>query len=179
MSLRKSPMACLAALLLAGGGMAAEPVTSVPTLDIQRYAGQWYEIAHLPMRHQADCIGDITATYSFEADGIGVRNTCKTKDGTTQVAEGVARPVEGHPGRLEVSFAPGWLSWIPFVWADYWVIALDPEYRWAVVGEPGRDYLWILSRSPTMERTRFEALKAKATAMGYDLDPLIVAAPLQ
>lgn len=158
--------------------IAAQPVTSVPQLDIQRYAGQWFEIAHLPMRYQKDCISDITANYALRADKhVGVRNTCRTKEGT-DVAEGIARPVTGHPGRLEVSFAPGWLSWVPFVWADYWVIAVDPDYQWAVVGEPDRDYLWILSRSPSMDRVRFEELKARAQSMGYDLAPLIVAAPL-
>ena len=65
------------------------------------------------------------------------------------------------------------------VWADYWVIALDPEYQWAMVGEPDREYLWILSREPTMDRALFDQLKAKAEAMGYDLSPLIVAAPLR
>jgi apolipoprotein D and lipocalin family protein len=155
------------------------PLASVPKLDISRYAGQWYEIAHLPMRYQKDCIGDITAHYTLNADGtVAVRNTCRTAEGT-DVAEGVAKPVAGHPARLEVSFAPGWLSWVPFVWADYWVIAIDPDYQWAIVGEPDRDYLWILSRTPSMERSRFEALKAQATAMGYDLSPLIVAAPLR
>ena len=62
---------------------------------------------------------------------------------------------------------------------SYWVIALDPDYQWAVVGEPDRKYLWILSRSPEMPRTQFEQLKATATQMGYDLAPLIVAAPLR
>ena len=76
-------------------------------------------------------------------------------------------------------FAPDWLSWVPWVWADYWVIALDPEYRWAMVGEPGRDYLWILSREPWMEPALFERLRDRAAAMGYDLSPLVMAAPLR
>jgi apolipoprotein D and lipocalin family protein len=80
---------------------------------------------------------------------------------------------------LEVRFAPNWLSWLPFVWADYWVIDLDPGYTWAVVGEPDRDYLWILSREPAMDRVLFEQIKARAIAMGYDLGPLIMAAPLR
>ena len=159
---------------------AAEPVTSVPQLDISRYAGQWHEIAHLPMFFQRQCEGDITARYSLEGPGkIGVLNACRTKDGSMDQSAGVARTVEGHPGRLEVRFAPGWLSWLPMVWADYWVIALDPEYQWAMVGEPDRKYLWILSREPTMYRAQFEQLKAKAEAMGYDLKPLIMAAPLR
>lgn len=160
--------------------MAANPVTSVPALDISRYAGQWYEIAHLPMLFQDKCTGDITAAYTLRDDShIGVRNACRKADGETSVAEGLARPVKGHPGRLEVRFAPNWLSWLPFVWADYWVIDLDPGYTWAVVGEPGRDYLWILSREPAMDKALFEKIKARAVAMGYDLGPLIMAAPLR
>ena len=159
---------------------AAAPVTSVPQLDISRYAGQWHEIAHLPVSFQKKCVGDITATYSLRADGrISVHNACREADGDRVAADGVARPVEGHPGRLEVRFVPDWLSWVPLVWADYWVIALDPGYQWAVVGEPDRKYLWILSREPSMERAQFEQLKAKAEAMGYDLAPLIMAAPLR
>ena len=159
---------------------AAEPVTSVPQLDISRYAGQWHEIAHLPMFFQRQCVSDITARYSLDGPGsIGVLNACRTKDGSMDESQGVARPVEGHPGRLEVRFAPDWLSWLPAVWADYWVIALDPDYQWAMVGEPGRDYLWILSREPSMDRALFEQLKAKAEGMGYDLSPLAMAAPLK
>ncbi len=160
--------------------MAANPVTSVPTLDISRYAGQWYEIAHLPLSFQDKCTGDITAAYTLRDDThIGVRNACRTANGETSVVEGLARPVKGHPGRLEVRFAPDWLSWLPFVWADYWVIDLDPGYTWAVVGEPGRDYLWILSREPAMDKVLFEQIKVRAVAMGYDLGPLIMAAPLR
>ncbi len=167
-------------MLLSAHAMAEEPVTSIETLDITRYAGQWHEIAHLPVSFQRKCAGDITAAYALREDGrIDVRNACRTRDGKQAVADGVARPVEGHPGRLQVRFAPDWLSWVPLVWADYWIIALDPEYQWAVVGEPGRKYLWILSREPTMERERFEMLKERATAMGYDLAPLILAAPLR
>lgn len=174
--------ACALALLLPLASLvhAAEPVRAVAALDIDRYAGQWHEIAHLPVSFQKKCVGDITATYGLRSDGrISVLNGCRVEDGTRIQAEGVARPVKGEPGQLEVRFAPDWLSWVPLVWADYWVIALDPDYQWAVVGEPDRKYLWILSRSPSMERGQFEALKARAEAMGYDLEPLKVLAPLR
>ncbi|PKV11936.1 lipocalin family protein [Xanthomonas prunicola] len=158
---------------------AQQPVRAVPQLDISRYAGQWHEIAHLPVSFQKKCRSDITASYTLRDDGlIGVRNGCRTADGSLTQADGVARPVEGQPGQLQVRFAPEWLGWLPLVWADYWVIALDPEYQWAMVGEPDRKYLWILSRSPQMQRAQLERLKAQATEMGYDLSPLIVAAPL-
>ncbi|WP_372014642.1 lipocalin family protein [Pseudoxanthomonas sp. 10H] len=158
----------------------ATPVASVPDLELTRYAGHWYEIAHLPVSFQRQCAGDITATYALRADGtIAVRNACRTHDGSQVEAEGVARTVEGHPGRLQVRFVPGWLSWVPLVWADYWVVAVDPDYQWAVVGDPDREYLWILSREPSMDAALFARLKARAEAMGYDLAPLVVAAPLR
>ena len=175
-------IACFAGLSLLAPppAVAAEPVASVPQMDLSRYAGQWYEIAHLPVSFQRQCAGDITATYALRADGrIGVRNACRTHEGKPAVAEGVARTVDGHPGRLQVRFVPDWLAWVPLVWADYWVIALDPDYQWAMVGDPGRDYLWILSREPSMDGELFARLKAGAEAMGYDLAPLVVAAPLR
>ncbi|KAF1692898.1 lipocalin family protein [Pseudoxanthomonas koreensis] len=175
-------LACWATLLLltARPASAATPVSSVPELELSRYAGQWYEIAHLPMSFQRQCAGDITASYALRADGsIEVRNACRTRDGRRAEADGVARTVEGHPGRLQVSFVPRWLSWVPLVWADYWVIALDPDYQWAMIGDPDREYLWILSREPSMDAELFERLKARAGEMGYDLAPLVVAAPLR
>lgn len=167
-----------AALLLAGlapAALRAADVTSVPALELSRYAGEWHEIARLPMYFQRQCRSEVTAQYTLREDGlVGVRNRCKTADGEYDTVDGVARVDAGHPGRLEVRFAPDWLSWVPMVWADYWVIALDPGYQWAVVGEPGRDYLWILARTPQMERAQFDALKAQAEGMGYDLSELVI-----
>ncbi|AKK67438.1 lipocalin family protein [Xanthomonas translucens] len=170
-------LACL--LCLALPARATQPVRSVAEFDLGRYAGQWHEIAHLPVSFQKKCVADITAAYVLREDGlIGVRNVCRTGKGDLLAAEGVARRVAGHPGRLQVRFAPDWLAWVPLVWADYWVIALDPEYQWVLIGEPDRKYLWVLSRSPRMPRALFEQIKATATAMGYDLDRLLVVAPL-
>jgi len=169
------------ALMLTTGALpcvAAEPVRAVSDMDIDRYAGQWHEIAHLPVSFQKKCVGDITATYSLRSDGrISVLNRCRVDDGGYLQAEGIARAVEGEPGKLQVRFAPDWLSWLPLVWADYWVIALDPDYQWAMVGEPDRRYLWILSRTPDMPDGQLQALKARAEAMGYDLAPLRIMTP--
>ena len=151
----------------------------VPTLDLQRYSGQWHEIAHLPMFFQRKCAANITATYSPKPDGsIGVTNACDDKRGRRIVAEGKARPVPGHPGRLEVRFAPDWLAWAPMVWADYWVVELDPDYRWAVVGGPSLKYLWILSRTPSMDRQLFDDIRSRAAQRGYPVEQLVIAAPL-
>lgn len=149
----------------------------VPSLDLGRYAGQWHEIARLPMFFERKCVANITATYTPRTDGtIGVRNACDAANGKRMVSEGMARPVPGHPGRLEVRFAPGWLSWVPAVWADYWVVELDPDYEWAVVGGRSREYLWILSRKPTMDRATYEAIRARAARRAYPVDQLVLPA---
>ena len=164
----------LSLLLCASSGRAAD-VVAVEALDISRYAGTWYQIARLPVFFQRKCVAEVTAQYTLQDDGsIGVRNSCRNEKGELDTVEGVARVDREHPGRLEVRFAPDWLSWLPLTWADYWVIALDPEYQWAMVGEPGRDYLWILARTPTLPPARLEALKREAEAMGYRLETLII-----
>ncbi|WP_285403087.1 lipocalin family protein [Luteibacter sp. ME-Dv--P-043b] len=158
------------------GALASTPVTAVSHLDLDRYAGTWHEIARLPMWFQRKCEKDVTAHYTPRPDGtVTVHNACVTAEGKTIASDGVARRPEPFAlGKLQVRFAPAWLSWVPLVWADYWVIALDDDYRWAMIGQPGRKYLWILSREPSLDRKTFEELKARAVSMGYDLGPLIV-----
>jgi len=172
-------MAALLTLLMATSSPAVAN-KPVPELDLQRYTGAWHEIAHLPMYFQRKCVDNITATYTAQKDGsIEVRNACRTADGERIESVGEARPVAGHPGQLKVRFAPGWLSWLPFVWADYWVIDLDKDYGWAVVGGPGQKYLWVLSRTPTMDKDLFERIKATAGRRGYPVANLVMAAPLR
>ena len=178
-----------AVLLVSVLAMASSPTANaqaaglnrpVDQLDLQRYAGTWHEIAHLPMFFQRQCVDRITATYTKLPDGnIEVRNACRTRKGTMDESVGVARPVEGSPGALQVRFAPGWLSWLPMVWADYWVVDLDPGYQWAVVGGPSRKYLWILSREPRMDRATFDRLTRRAAERGYPIERLVMAAPVE
>lgn len=163
----------LAALAL----RAAEPgaVSPVPQLDLDRYAGRWYEIARKPNRFQNACAGEVTATYTRRADGrIDVFNQCNEAGGRTRAASAVGRRPDaaGAPAKLEVRFAPAFLSFLPIVWADYWVIDLDPAYRWAAVGGPDRKYFWILSRTPTLDEGVVAEITRRATAMGYDLSDL-------
>ena len=166
----------MAATVAPASGLPNQPVSNI---DIERYAGRWHEIAHLPMFFQRKCVDTITATYTPRADGtIQVHNACRTKDGSMEASDGVARKVSGQPGALKVRFAPSWLGWLPFVWADYWVVELDPDYQWAVVGGPGRKYMWVLSRQPSMDRTLFEQIREHARQRGYPVEKLIVAAPL-
>lgn len=173
----RSPIAALL-LLSAGTLAAAEPLQPVSDLDINRYSGTWHEIARLPNRFEDQCVGDITATYTpLQSGRIRVVNACRNKDGEFEAVTGQARRSGEHPAKLEVRFAPAWLGWLPFVWADYWVVALDEDYRWAIVGEPDRDYLWFLTRESAVDQATFDDLKARATALGFDLDELVVVAP--
>ena len=139
---------------------------AVAAVDLARYVGKWYEIAAFPMFFQRQCLGDTTAEYALRPDGdISVRNRCRTEDGFDE-ATARAWAVEGSGNaRLKVQF-----FW-PFR-GDYWVIALDEQYRWAVVGHPERKYLWILARMPVLPRDQLEAALARAGAQGYDLGRL-------
>jgi len=145
------------------------PLEVVDDVRIDRYLGRWYEIASFPQRFQAGCVAT-TATYSLRDDGrIRVENECRDEsfDGEVRGVEGVAWVADPQRsrGKLKVQF-----FW-PFR-GDYWIIELDPEYRFAVVGHPSRDYLWILSRTPTMESAAYEELKERIEAKGYDLSRL-------
>jgi apolipoprotein D and lipocalin family protein len=145
---------------------AQTPVAPVAQVDLNRYAGKWFEIASFPMFFQRDCVGDTTAEYALAADGsVSVTNRCRTDSGF-DAAEGRATVVEGsNNARLKVSF-----FW-PFR-SDYWVIGLDADYRWAVVGNPNRRFLWVLSRTPQLPQEMLDAALKAAADQGYDLKQL-------
>jgi len=138
--------------------------------------GTWYEIAKYPNRFQKQCVADTRAEYSLMADGrVQVINRCRLQNGEMESASGIARKVGGAgSAKLEVRFAPAWLSFIPAVWGDYWVIDIDDAYRLVAVSEPKRDYLWVLSRTPTVDAARYAALLARLGEQGFDLDRLEV-----
>lgn len=152
--------ACVA--LLACSTTATAPLPTVETVDLQRYAGDWYEIARLPNLFQSACASDTVARYRIVGDGVSVRNRCRRADGSIDSIEGKATVVPGSSGaRLKVTF-----FW-PFR-GDYWILALDPAYRSVLVGEPRRKYAWVLSRSPTLDPQTLDALLERAQALGFD-----------
>jgi apolipoprotein D and lipocalin family protein len=141
----------------------------VEEVDLARYAGRWYEIASFPQYFQEGCVAT-RATYRLRDDGrIDVLNECRdrTLDGPLRRAEGVAWVVDPDtsPARLKVQF-----FW-PFS-GDYWIFDLDPDYRFAAVGSPSREYLWILSRTPAMDPAEYAALLERLEALGFDLSRL-------
>lgn len=148
----------------------------VPTVDLKRYTGVWYEVARLPNRFQRHCAGDVTATYDLRSDGrLSVINACRRADGSIDKAEGVARisSPDGPSSKLEVRFAPAWLGWLPMVWGDYWVIELSPDYSYSVVGTPNRKYLWILARDPRMDEPTLASIMRRAAERGFDATSVI------
>lgn len=150
------------------------PVRTVPFVDLGRYAGNWFEIARFPNRFQQQCLGDVRASYARRPDGrLDVVNRCRTAEAETE-ARGVARIVDEQAfAKLKVRFAPAWLSWLPMVWGDYWVIGLARDYSWAVVGEPGRKYLWILARTPRLDDQSIAAARAAARDNGFEVERLV------
>ncbi len=156
-----------------GGQEGMEVVSSV---DFARYTGRWYEIARLPNTFQKNCAGEVMADYALlEGKQLSVINQCRLNNGQLSKAEGRARLAsEGGPtSKLKVRFAPAWLSWLPAVWGDYWVIDLEPDYGYAVVGTPDRKYLWVLSRSPQMEAETYSQIMRGAAGKGFDVSKLL------
>lgn len=144
------------------------PLQTVAKVELSRYTGTWFEIASYPQKFQEGCTGT-TATYTLREDGdIGVLNRCRkgSLDGEEDSAEGRVRVVDASTNaKLEVTF-----FW-PF-WGDYWIVDLGENYEYAVVGNPGRDYLWILSRAPTLDDAHYQGILERLQAKGYPLDRL-------
>jgi apolipoprotein D and lipocalin family protein len=170
---------CLS-LLIAAVGYAQEratrPLEVVPEVDLQRYAGTWYEIARLPNWFQKQCTGEVTATYTLLDDGtMRVVNRCRKTNGQLEEAAGRAKLAgkDGPNTKLKVRFAPALLSILPFVWGDYWIIDLAADYSYAVIGEPSRKYLWVLSRTPALDDAILHDVLARIREKGYDITGLM------
>ncbi len=150
------------------------PLEAIASLDVARYMGTWYEVAKYPNWFQKRCIANTSATYAIQPNGmLQVLNRCQKEDGSMSEALGAAKQVgDANSPKLEVRFAPAWLSFLPFVWGNYWVIDLDPQYQLAAVSEPSRKYLWVLSRSKTVEPKAYEALLQRLKQKGFNLDAI-------
>ena len=166
----------LAAMLVKAERKEKEALRVVPSLDLPRYAGLWYEVARLPNRFEEKCAGDVTAEYTLKEKGrIRVVNRCRKRDGKLTEAVGEAKRADrsGPNSKLKVRFAPGLLSFLPFVWGDYQIIELAPDYTYAVVGAPDRKYLWVLARNPRMDEATYLRLLDAARSQGFDVSRMI------
>jgi apolipoprotein D and lipocalin family protein len=167
-------MAMIPALLVLLAVAQSTPVKTVAAVNLDRYLGEWHEIARFPNWFQKKCTADVRATYTRRPDGrIAVVNRCRQQDGSTSEAQGVARIEDARSNaKLKVRFAPAALSWLPFVWGDYWIIGLADDYSWAVVGSPNREYLWVLARSPELDAERYATATRIAADNGFDISRL-------
>ena len=158
-----------AAILLNRSAYAGEPIPTVAHVDLNRYQGTWYEIARLPLYWENKCDSRVTATYTLRPNGkMTVLNQCRKKDGTETASTGSAEVVskDGSNSKLKVTF-----FW-PFS-GDYWILDLDPDYKWALVGTPNLKNLWILSRNPQLDKPILDKLIDQAHHLGFDTSKLI------
>lgn len=161
-------------------GCATSPA-SLPTqtgVELKKYVGTWYEQSRLPNRFQTDCVSDVQADYVLNADGtLGVTNQCKMANGEIKRATAEGRLDSSvqppDPAKLEVRFAPAWTSWLPGVWGNYWIIKLEGDYQYSLVGTPDREYLWVLSRDKKADPVKVDALLTHARTLGFDVDKMI------
>lgn len=149
-------------------------LSTVSHFNLEQYLGTWYEIARLPMKHQPEDSTDISAVYSLNDTGtVRVQNRCLDKDRQLDESIGEASIVDAENAKLEVSFLPEGLRWVPFTKGDYWVLKIDPNYQTALVGEPNQKHLWLLHRGTTLDEATKHEYLSYAESLGYDLSDLI------
>jgi apolipoprotein D and lipocalin family protein len=169
---QKTVLAAALVLLLTCCALHApdDPPATVSRVDLQRYLGTWYEIAHIPNRFQRHCSHGTTAEYRQAGTGrIAVLNRCIRADGSVDQAAGSARVVDPETNaRLQVSFVQ--LLGINLFWGDYWILGLDSGYSYAFVGDPGRKYGWVLSRKPELNAVDMARVWDMVQQQGYNPD---------
>jgi apolipoprotein D and lipocalin family protein len=153
-----------------------EDVQTVPFVNLEKYLGRWYEVASIPQTFQKKCVKNTQANYEVDENSgyIVVNNTCTETDGYIKTAEGRARiENEESQAELKVTFVK-LINWVFTFGGDYWVIGLQRDYQWAVVGHPSREYAWILSRDPNMSKRSLRAAHTILVKNGYDTCTLLV-----
>lgn len=175
--MRRVVMLSLVSVLL-GCSTQHAPLAVQSDVDLKKYVGSWYEQARLPNKFQNSCVSDVRADYVLLADErLGVTNQCKNREAKVDQAQAVGRlnqsvsPVSN--AKLQVRFAPAWLSWLPAVWGDYWIMKIDGDYQYSLVGTPNREYLWVLSRQPQADKKRVQDLLDYAQSQGFDVQKVI------
>lgn len=164
-------LVCAAFLGLSlAGSASADDLQTVPYVEVSQYLGTWYEIARLPQIFELGCTG-VTAAYSLNADGsVKVVNTCRflKTDGIPITITGNAVPIDDTNSKLDVTFFNGLSK------GKYWILELDADYKWALVGDPDRSSLFFLSRQPTLDDAVYQdLLNAAVEKHGYDVSRVV------
>lgn len=151
------------------------PLAAATSVDVARYSGRWYEIARLPMPFQKT-EEKAVAEYAVAPDGtLSVHNRAIRPDGSEHGIRGYARILNSPDNsKLAVRFSTWFGPLIPIPKeGNYWILHVDDEYRWALVGTPDRKYLWILARTPKIPDQKFQELATRAKESGFDVSKLI------
>lgn len=165
-----------AAALFASATASAEPLQTVPHVDLARYSGKWYEIASIPQYFQRKCVSDTTAEYTVIAKNrVQVLNSCETAERTRITSEGRAKVVDAQTNaKLKVTFAHVGDNYFYTFGGKYWITYLDPDYRFVIVGHPNRKYGWILARDPAIHQEDLAVLTVELKIRGYNTCDFIV-----
>jgi len=153
------------------------------SVDLSRYVGKWYEIARLPMWAHRNCLRSTAEYRLLDSGDIGVRNACVTEDGERQSIEGVATIIDQeHHAKFNVVFDQWAAKLAAFFLSseegNYWILHVDPEYRYAVVGTPDREYVWILARTQNIPESTYQDLVMFSQGLGFATENLIRATPV-
>jgi apolipoprotein D and lipocalin family protein len=179
-----TPLGAVAQTATPSAPAQAAAAAVLPKLDVSAYMGRWYQLALYPNRFQSQCVSDSSATYRLLPNNtIEVKNVCTTADGRDEVL-GVARPRGSKldsgqlsPASLEVSFVPQALRWLGVGWGAYDVVMLLNQgalpNQIALVSEPSREYLWVLSRAPTVDAATWTQIEAALRQSGFDLSRVV------
>jgi apolipoprotein D and lipocalin family protein len=164
-NLNSAVLAIAVSVLSACSTAPTTPMATVPSVDLNRYLGSWYQVHFIPNSFQKMCATDTMANYALQdtwtGDSIRVTNRCRKDDGSVQTAQGVAKIVEGtNNAKLKVAF------FRPF-YGNYWVLALGDNYDWVLVGEPKREFGWVLSRKPNLDAASLNTALSHAETLGY------------
>lgn len=146
----------------------SQPLDVAANVDLKRFQGKWFEVASLPRDTQVGCTGT-TAFYTLQGDGsIGIVNECRlgSLGGSVRAVTATALvPDPAVPAKLSLDFGGGY-------YGDYWILEVGANYEYAVVGHPTRQYLWILSRTPTLDPAKLGVAIAHAQAQSFDTSNL-------
>lgn len=164
---------------LRGAQAHTPPPATAANVDLARYAGTWFEIARLAPALASPCAGPRSITYTLRGGEDGgfelLRRAPARRRAGEQLTRGVAQVVPGSGGaRFKLSLLPAWLRWLPLAWVDDWVLHVDADYTVALVGDPDRQFLRLLARTPQMAAEDLQALVAVAHEQGYEVDRLQV-----
>lgn len=166
---KKSILSFLAFLGLTSTAPAAPALKTVDQVDLIRYQGLWYEVASIPASFQKKCVGNVTAEYKILPGGlVEVINSCELASGEKNVAEGRAKVTNPEQNsKLKVTFVK-LVKWIFAFGGDYWIIDLEENYNYVVIGHPERTFGWILSRTPTLPDETLRGIQSRLEEQGYN-----------